>query len=301
MKYPYSSPRSLSYCICSIVVRDKGETHISRPSFKDAHQKRSVMSNPQYVWRVNKRPRFTVLEFGELMAADDGPRETLLRDSKYERLYRSIGYRDVNRTVRRYLSSATRSRTIILDGRDALEQRKESAGDPKELTNIDLQIAALDAFDASLNTLPIAGLEFEAVGNRLQRIKMEDVEISVFPTVWVRQRRTRGRDQLGALIIDPAMGTALKTPQAIAKDQRAKEVACSLLHVHVSSARCAETDVASNDHCMIFHVHRRRLYTSPTAYKRDLKNMEAVCRWAMDRWDRLSPPPSFDPAKARYR
>lgn len=208
------------------------------------------------------------------MAADDGPRETFLRDAKYERLYRSIGYRDVNRTVRRFLSSPIRSKAILLDGKEDLERRKAGSDDPKERANIDLQIAALNAFETSINMLPIAGVEFEAVGNRVQSMYIEGVAISIYPTVWVRQRRSRGRDQLGALIIDPAMGTPLKTPEAASKDRRAKDVACSLLHLHVSSTRCTDSDVASHEHCTIFHVHRRDLFTAPTGYKRDLKNME---------------------------
>lgn len=106
---------------------------------------------------------------------------------------------------------------------------------------------------------------------------------------------------MGALIVDPAMGTPLKTQEAIAKDKRAKDVSCSLMHLYVSDTRCGDDEVAEHELCSIFHVHRKQMFTAPTGYKKELKNIEAVCRWAMDRWDKLKPPPSFDESKARYR
>lgn len=235
------------------------------------------------------------------MAADDGPRETLLRDSRYEREFRSISYRPVNDIVTRFMSSPTRSRVILAEGRDALSQQREAAIDPKAQSNIDLQIAALDAFERALNIIAMAGLEFERVSLKQPKLNLSGVEISVSPTVWVRQRRTRGRDRLGALIIDPAKGDLLKTDEARAKNKKAMQVSTSLMHLHVATTRCGRDEVASAEHCQIVHIHRQEVFTAPENYRRELKNMEAVCRWARRMWDDLKPPSSFDPSRARYR
>jgi hypothetical protein len=50
------------------------------------------MEDSKFIWRVNRKPRATVLEMGDYMAADDGPRETILRNLKYERIAPSLIY-----------------------------------------------------------------------------------------------------------------------------------------------------------------------------------------------------------------
>jgi hypothetical protein len=42
------------------------------------------MPDPDIRWRINRRPRFTILDMGEYMAAEDGPRETILRNMGFE-------------------------------------------------------------------------------------------------------------------------------------------------------------------------------------------------------------------------
>ena len=74
-----------------------------------------------------------------------------------------------------------------------------------------------------------------------------------------------------------------------------------LLHEHVAVAVTHNGEKSSPDHCMIFHTHRQELMTSPTNYRTKLRNIEAACRGIADIWDKIDPPPSFDPTLARYR
>ena len=90
-----------------------GDTQSSRPSAKRVEKRECRMDAPKKVWRVNRKPRFTVLDMGEYMAADDGPRETLLRNMKYERLARTLTYRTLYDAVASYLASPTRDRRIL--------------------------------------------------------------------------------------------------------------------------------------------------------------------------------------------
>ena len=57
------------------------------------------MSNSQIVWRVNRKPRFPILSMGEYMVADDGPRETMRRNMKYERISPTLLYAKLQRAV----------------------------------------------------------------------------------------------------------------------------------------------------------------------------------------------------------
>src|SRR5208337_4699071 len=100
-------------------------------------------------WRVNVRPRFTVLELGDHMAADDGPRETILRNMKYERLGRSLIYRVLRPSIARFLASSTRDRGILAQCRVDLETMRDGAtGQKKE--NLNYELRALDAFEKSI-------------------------------------------------------------------------------------------------------------------------------------------------------
>jgi hypothetical protein len=63
-------------------------------------------------WRVKRHPRFTVLDFGEYMAADAAPRETIRRDMKYERIGRTLLYDRLRRAIPRFLTRAGRHASI---------------------------------------------------------------------------------------------------------------------------------------------------------------------------------------------
>jgi len=65
------------------------------------------------------------LDLGEYLAADDGPRETMLRNMRYERIAPSLIYRLLYPAVRAFLSSPTRDRGILERCRAGLERALE--------------------------------------------------------------------------------------------------------------------------------------------------------------------------------
>jgi len=95
------------------------------------------------------------------MAADDGPRETMVRDMKYERKVRTLVYRHLYRAIPSFLTSPTRDRGILLRCRTALEHERDSAANPQQRENLIYEIRALEAFENSLNALGMGGLNFE--------------------------------------------------------------------------------------------------------------------------------------------
>jgi hypothetical protein len=118
------------------------------------------MRDPNIKWRVNRRPRFTVLDMGEYMAADDGPRETILRNMRYESLARTLVYRHLRRAVARFLASPVRDLGILSKCREDLESERNNATNPQQRENLSYEIRALAAFEQSLNALGVTGLNF---------------------------------------------------------------------------------------------------------------------------------------------
>lgn len=235
------------------------------------------------------------------MAADDGPRETLIRDLKYERLARSLVYRTLNQAVASFLVSPTRDRRILIAARETLVAERDASQNPRQRENIVYELRALDAFEASLNALSLTGWTLERVPVGGHRLDVEGVRINVRPTVRIRLRKLRGADQVGALLVDVAKGQAPKTDESAARVANAMTHSAIVLHQYVVDTLPEDGSKPSLDHTIVFHSHRQQAVTAPTNHKRRYRNIEAACRSVASRWDSIKPPPAFDPAAAVYR
>ena len=258
------------------------------------------MRDSRIKWRVNLKPRFTVLTFGEYMAADDGPRETMLRDMRYERLARTLIYRHLRTTISRFLASPTRDRGILADCRRLLEDERSGATSAQQRENLTYEIRALEAFENSLNALGMGGLNFELAA-AAPPLRVEGVSISVQPTAHVRVSRPRGVDLIGAVVIDTAKGESPKTEVAKIKIADGMAHSAILLHKYVARAFPGKDPRPSAEHCFVFHAHRQERVCAPDPYRRTYRNMEAVCRNIARSWEAIPEPANFDPAFAEYR
>ena len=257
------------------------------------------MGDLKKIWRVNRKPRFTVLEMGEYMAAEDGPRETMLRNMKYERIARTIGYSELYQAVANFLASPTRDRRILEKCRESLNSQIMLAGTPTAADNLTYQLRALEVFERSLNAMPIGGITLERVG-AAGALNLQGVKVSVRPTVHVRAARPKGTDLLGALVIDLAKGTLPKTDEAQARLTKAMTHAAVLVHQYTEAVFGAEART-SKDHSAVFHTHRQEWVCAPNNYRGMLRNMEAVCRNIDRSWGGVVPPDNFDATLATYR
>lgn len=234
------------------------------------------------------------------MAADDGPRETMLRDMRFERLSRTLIYKHLRLAVARFVASPTRNRSILEECRRRLEDEKASATSPQQGENLAYELRALDAFESSLNALGMAGLNFLPAAPA-SPLKIEGVTVSVQPTAHILVRRSRGSDLAGAILIDLAKGTTPKSADAIAKRASGMAHAAVLVHEYVASALPDDDVKASPEHSIVFHSHRQERVCAPTSYRRMLRNVEAVCRNIARSWEGIQPPAAFDPAFAITR
>ena len=258
------------------------------------------MAQSDFKWRVNCRPRFTVLELGEYMAAHDGPRETMLRDMRFERLSRSLIYRVLRPAIANFLASPTRDRGILERCRLRLEDQKASASSPQQRENIAYELRALEAFERSLNALEMAGLTFTKAPAATP-LRIEGVTVSVQPTAHITVRRPRGTDLVGAIVVDPAKGVAPKSDDAIARRASGMRHAAVLVHEYVASSLATDEAKPSPEHSVVYHCFRQERVCAPSGYRKMLRNVEAVCRNIARSWDGIQPPANFDGQSALIR
>jgi hypothetical protein len=238
---------------------------------------------------------------GEYVAADDGPRETLLRNAKYERISRTLQYHNLRRAISSYLASPIRDGRILAACRAALEAERDAATHPQVRENFVYELRALDAFERSTNAMQIGGLALERAPIPRTKLNLNGVAVSVSPTVYVRVPRSRGGDLRGALIVDNARGIAPRTDEAQARMTRAMTATAILLHQYVADTVCASDERPSPTHCIVFHAFRQERVSAPSGYRRAFRNMEAACGSIARGWAAITPPPSFDPDRATYR
>jgi hypothetical protein len=238
------------------------------------------------------------LELGEYMVADDGPRETILRNMRYERLAPTLMYRHLYRAIPRYLTSPTRDRGILTKCRLDLENERASAATPRARDNISYALQALDAFERSLNALPLTGWNLE-LAPPAKPLRVNGVSVSVQPVAHIRIRRPRGCDLIGALLVDVAKGA--QTDDAKARASRSMSFASMLVNQYVVSVFPGDDPRPSTEHSIVFHAYRQERQNCPANYRRPMPNMEAACGIIRRGWDGINPPPDFDPAFAIYR
>ena len=234
------------------------------------------------------------------MTAEDGPRETMRRNMKYERISPTILYSKLQRAVASFLASPIRDRRILDRCKSELEAERDSAKTPRAAENAKYALQSLDAFERSMNSLPVGGFTM-SLPPIFAPLVIEGVKVSVQPTVLIAVARPRGKDLRGAALIDTAKGTVPKTDDASRRATDAMTHAAYLIHELVAGSIAEDAARSSPEHCIVFHAHRPELVVSPTNYRKPLKNVEAACRDIAAAWNTISPPPSFDPALARYR
>lgn len=238
------------------------------------------------------------------MAADDGPRETILRNLKYERIAPSLIYNKLNQAVANYLVSPTLDRRVLMACRQELESERDRANSAQRRENLQYELNALDAFERSLNALDTRNVLFERLPHTGRALEIEGVRVSVRPTVRIRVSRPRGKDLIGALLIDTAKGILPKTPEAEARLTNAMTHSASLLFQQVTEIFGENPDdgaKVSPEHCIIFHTHRQQNLPCPTSSRKLIRNIEASCRAICRGWEGIAPPPNFDASKARFR
>lgn len=238
---------------------------------------------------------------GHYMAADDSPRETSRREMKYERFGHTLRNDLVRRSIRRFLLSPTRDLAILASCEDHLKAKIAEATTHGARENLMHQLRALNDFQRGLNELGISGLQLWTKRHFFRPLSFEGVTISVQPFALVRQPRMRAKDQIGALLIDVAKGPSCKTDEAQRKAEKAMIYAAVLLHHVVAQSVAGPEEIASPEHCIVFHAHRAQRIIAPFAYKTMMKNLRAECRNIVRAWPDIEEPAGFDPARARYR
>ncbi|MGF1627545.1 MAG: hypothetical protein ACFCVH_21920 [Alphaproteobacteria bacterium] len=181
-----------------------------------------------------------------------------------------------------------------------LEDERDAAINPGKRDNAIYALRGLEAFERSLNALPLSGLRFERAPT-FKPLEIEGVKVSVQPHALITQVRPRGKNLRGALVVDTAKGILPKSEEAQAQLTLGMTHSAYLVHELVSERVAADDEKTGAELCMVFHTYRQELVVSPTNYRRALGNMKAACRDIAARWGSIIPPKRFDPADAYYR
>jgi hypothetical protein len=256
------------------------------------------MFDPPVKWRVNLRPRCSVL-FGEYMAAEASRRETLLRDMKYQKMAPTLNHSRIRRAIARYLASPTHDYRILASCRETLERERDAAANPQR-QNLTFEIRALDVFERSLNALGIAGVNFELAAPATP-LKMEGVSVSVQPTAHIRVRRPRGVDLIGAVVIDTAKGQTPKTEVTKRRAEREMLYSAIMVHQYLLREFTEDDPKPSAEQSIIFHTFRQQKMRAPDNYLKILRNLEADRRTIGRAWPDIKEPTGFDPTAVVYR
>ena len=258
------------------------------------------MESPRARWRVNSRPKFSVLEMGAYMVAEDDARETMLQNVKYQRLAPVPLYRHLYSAIPRFLASPTRDFGILDKCRADVEGDRDTAATPRARDNFTYELRALEAFQRSFNALSLQGWTLERAPPAAP-LKVGGVSVSVQPTVHIRVRRGRYADLVGALLVDVAKGIEPKRETGKVKATKSMSYSAMLIHQYVVGIFPTEDPKPSTDHCIVFHSYRQEAVHCPTNYRLAFKDMEAACRNICRGWDGIEKPASFDPTDAVYR
>lgn len=249
---------------------------------------------------MNRKPRFTVLDMGEYMAADDGPRETLLRNMKFERMAPTLMYRSLYQAVASYLASPTKDLKILARCREDIKTQLTMTTNVKARENLTYELRALDAFEAARNAMPVGGVILER-STKAGSLTVEGVKISVRPSALVRASRPRSIDLLGALVVDVAKGVLPKTDEAQARLTNGMVHGAVLIHQFVEATAGDRDGKPHPEHCAVFHAVRSEWVCAPVSHRKMLRNVEAVCRNIARSWAGIIAPANFDPKLAVFR
>lgn len=260
------------------------------------------MAGTDIYWTVYEKPRFSAVEFGELVACPEGYRETKIRNARYAKDAARISYSEAWRASQDYFTAPVRRLSIIDEAKAHVNGLMLGAANPNVAERHKHQINALNAFIKNSNSLPGEGFMAENPSTNFPKLTIGTVSVSVYPTVtWRRARKGSLSDARGAIIVDFAKGDAIKTEDAAARDERSRTVTAILIHKFVLENVCFGDEVADAGMCSYFHAHRGRNFPCPQNYLRTWKDIEAVAEFAAMKWETVDPPPGFNPENARYK
>lgn len=224
------------------------------------------MSSANRVGRVREDPRISVPKLGEYMdVRQANRRERIIRDQKYPSNFILTHYADAQKAIRAALLAGP-----DFDGPLGEKSKTIAARGPTMRHQIDAQRCSLDAIAAFRElwlTMPLDGVCRFVLGRMEFALFVENVSVSVFPTVMLQRTWPDGRSETGALLLVFRKEAALQ--------EHGGEAAAEVLRRALARAKVPGV---SRELCIVADVFAQEHFCAPKSNIRLMREVEAACR-----------------------
>lgn len=207
-----------------------------------------------------------------------------MRNAKYPPAFLVTKYREARAAIVRYLTSKNRK---LLDLSTEIERLKDKASaedSPSKSNDLQLSAEAIDQFLKFLQVTqknPIISTEFEAISKPLDRILIENVQVSVNLDLKNTDVKTR---KIGGSILQISKNVASKSWRY----EHSGYVSClASMQVQQSFAHDGTVD---RKFCFSLDVFAKAFRIAPSNYKKRVNEIEAACREISIFWPSITPP-----------
>lgn len=221
-------------------------------------------------------PRISVAQLGVYMVARAGRRETIIKQQRRPKTFRTNRYEDASRALQRALAAGTDGLRVLAAERARLAA--QVGGTEHEIQNRTLCIAALDAIAAAWDSLDFGGF-LPALGHPSPpKLRIQEVGISVRPELTLHGRDDQGHPLIGAIKLRFSKTEPLPSDAA-------KYIAAAV-EWHLEHVAGVGVNV-SPVHCVVLDVFTGAITRAPRAKARRRADIAAACREIALGWDGL--------------
>ena len=240
---------------------------------------------PKY--KFNRKPRFSVNHIARYLSASKAnQRETIIRESKFQKKIPVVAYDPSKRIMREFLAENTGNLSYFNDPIRRFETRRRREPDGWMRDEMKRNIEAVAAFKRTFSQRRARRYQFVS-GPEDRAIRLEGVLINVRLDVSVTHTDDEEVTYSGGCVLFVARTGAARRDI----DERLKAVA-AMIHWSLEIAD-ANIEVLPRL-CMSFDVFDQKIIKAPTATDRLRSQIRSACNEAASRWDSVIPPPDYD-------
>lgn len=228
--------------------------------------------------KIRTSPRISVNKLGEYLLAAPARRQEIIRDQKFPPVFKSARYRVASAVVCDFLASGASDWSALTAAASSL---RESVRFSKlKEADIALNIEALTCFMQFYGKVSLHGADVQVQKLPTASLSIGGVEVSISPSIQVRQANRRGGFDVGLLL--PYFGKTYPiAPEA------AEYIGALLLQY--CQQELSTIGKPSHNICQVLDVFGGRLFKAPKAHVMRMKNVAAACEEIARAWPVTEP------------
>ena len=242
-------------------------------------------ATPNY--KFYRHPRFSVNNMAQyLYSSNANQRESIIRDSKFQKKVPVVVYDPSKRAMRNFLATNTADLSYFNNDIRLLEARRRREPEGWMRDEMQRNIEALAAFKTTFSRGRARRYRFVA-GPTDHLIRLEGVRINVRLDVSVTHTDDEDITYSGGCVLFVA-----RTVQALRNIEARRKAVAAMIHW---SLEIADTNIEVLPRlCMLFDVFDQAIIKAPRAIDRLRSQISSACNEAAARWDSIPPPPDYD-------